>query len=189
MTQDVLKKRFAEHADVVRMTAESLSESVVEAAGIISDACRTGGELFIFGNGGSAADAQHIAAELIGRYLKERPPVKARALTTDTSILTAVSNDYGYDRVFIRQLEGIIKSGDVALGLTTSGNSKSVFDALQYSRDQGAATIAITGAGGGKCADVVDLLLDVPSDQTPRIQEATMIIYHTICEFVEESIS
>jgi len=181
-------KRFAEHSEVVGRTVENLADEIVKAVKIIVESCRSGGELFVFGNGGSAADAQHIAGELVGRYMKDRPPVRARALTTDTSIITSVSNDYGYDSIFTRQLEGIARKGDVVLALTTSGDSANVVKALEYCRSRDVVTLAITGKGGGRCAGLADVLLDVPSDRTPAIQEATQVIYHVICELVEESL-
>ncbi len=145
--------------------------------------------IFVFGNGGSAADAQHIACELVGRFLKERRALKAEALSTNTSVLTAVANDYDQEMVFARQLEANACPGDVAIGLSTSGNSPNVVAALARASRMGLKTIAITGRGGGKCAQAVDILLDVPSELTPRVQESTTIIYHVICELVENAVT
>ena len=145
--------------------------------------------MFLFGNGGSAADAQHIAGELVGRFLLERPAIRAVALTTDTSVLTSLANDYEFDRVFSRQLEALAGEGDVAVGLTTSGDSASVVAALAAARRIGMKTVALTGEGGGRCAELADCLLDVPSRQTPRIQEAHTVIYHVLCELVESALA
>ena len=186
---DTIRERFEESAVVLRECCERLSGRLAEAADIIITAYRNGRGVFIFGNGGSAADAQHIAAELVGRYLKERRALKAFALTTDTSILTAVANDYGFDKIFVRQLQAIAQSGDVAIALSTSGNSPNVVLALRQAREMGMKTIALTGMGGGKCAEHADVLLDVPSTETPRVQESHMVTYHTLCELVEEAVT
>jgi D-sedoheptulose 7-phosphate isomerase len=155
----------------------------------IADALRSGGKVLTFGNGGSAADAQHFAAELVGRYLKDRPAWSAIALTTDTSILTSVANDFGYDAVFRRQVEALGRRGDVAVGISTSGRSANVVTALAKAREMGLVTIGMTGQGGGKLAGQVDYLIDVPSSATPRVQEVHGLVIHVLCAIVEEAIA
>ena len=186
---DVIRECAEESLAVVRATAARLADRMAEAAETIIASVRAAGGVYVFGNGGSAADAQHIAGELVGRFLIERPAIKAVALTTDTSILTAVSNDYGFDRVFVRQLEALGSPGDVAMALSTSGNSPSIVSALAKAREMGMRTIALTGRGGGRCAELADVLLDVPSDHTPRIQEAHTLVYHIVCQLVESALA
>ena len=180
-------ERFEASAETLRLAGEHLASRVSEASRIIIEAYRTGRGVFTFGNGGSAADAQHIASELVGRFRRDRPAMKAHALTTDSSILTSVANDYDFEQVFVRQLEGCASAGDVAIALSTSGNSANVVAALAVAGKIGMKTIAFTGKGGGKCAELADVLLDVPSEATPRIQEAHVVAYHIICELVEEA--
>jgi D-sedoheptulose 7-phosphate isomerase len=155
----------------------------------IAQTLRDGGKVLTFGNGGSAADAQHFAAELVGRYLKDRPAWSAIALTTDTSVLTSLANDFGYDAVFRRQVEGLGRRGDVAVGISTSGRSPSVVTALAKAREMGLVTIGMTGNGGGALAGKVDYLIDVPSPATPRIQEVHGLVIHVLCAIVEEAIA
>ena len=155
----------------------------------IADALRSGSKVLTFGNGGSAADAQHFAAELVGRYLKNRDAWPAIALTTDTSILTAVANDFGYDAVFRRQVEALGRKGDIAVGISTSGRSPSVVSALARAREMGLVTVGMTGNGGGVLAGQVDYLIDVPSPATPRIQEVHGVVIHVLCAIVEEAIA
>ena len=176
---------------MVRHTADKLTERIEQAVNMIIASYRAGGGLCAFGNGGSAADAQHIVAELVGRFLIDRKPLRAQALTTDTSILTSVANDYEFDTIFARQVEAFGSPGDIALGITTSGNSPNVLAGLQKARQLGMKTIALTGPGGGKCADFADILLDAGAEgtPTPRVQEAHMVIYHTICELVEAAMA
>jgi D-sedoheptulose 7-phosphate isomerase len=161
--------------------------AIVRAAGAIAASLRNGGKVLAFGNGGSAADAQHFVAELVGRYGQERRAWPAMALSTDTSVLTALGNDYGFDRVFARQVEAHGKPGDVALGITTSGHSPNVLRALETARAQGLVTIAVTGRGGdaGRLADVH---VAVPDDRTPRIQEVHITMLHILCELVESEL-
>lgn len=146
------------------------------------------GKVLWCGNGGSAADAQHLAAELSGRYYFDRPPLYSEALHVNTSYLTAVANDYSYDEVFARLVKAMIQPQDILIGLSTSGNSKNVIYALSEARQKGAFTVGFTGESGGKMKDVVHLLINVPSKDTPRIQEAHIMIGHTICELVEQSL-
>jgi len=158
-----------------------------EIADIIIAALRAGNKLLIIGNGGSAADAQHIAAEIVGRYKKERPAYAAIALTTDTSALTAIGNDYGYDHVFARQVEGLGVSGDVLLAISTSGRSPSILHALRKAHERGLTTVGFTGTKGVAMGDLCDQLLVAPSDDTPLIQQIHLATAHGICEMVEEA--
>ena len=143
-------------------------------------------KILIAGNGGSAADAQHFAAELVGRYGFDRPSLPALALTTDTSNLTAIGNDYGYDYVFSRQLEGMGQEGDLFIGISTSGNSQNILNAFASAKEKGITTVALTGRDGGKMAEVADYTLIVPSNDTPRIQESHLLIEHMICDAIEK---
>lgn len=152
------------------------------------DCLRGGGKILFFGNGGSAADAQHLACELAGRFYKDRPGLAALSLTVNTSTLTAVGNDFGYEHLFARQLEGLARSADVAVGISTSGNSQSVLNALRKARSIGLKTTGLTGRSGGPLPALVDLCLRVDSDDTPRIQEAHILAGHIICEMVEREI-
>ena len=151
------------------------------------DSLKNGGTLFFFGNGGSAADSQHVAAEFIGRFQKERRALAAVALTTDTSILTCLANDYSYDIVFSRQLEALGRKGDVAFGISTSGKSKNVIKAFEAAKERGMTTVAFTGGDGGALAAIADICVIVPSRVTARIQEAHTTFFHAICEVVENA--
>ena len=157
--------------------------SVIKASVAIYKA---GNKILIAGNGGSAADAQHFAAELVGRYGFDRPSLPALALTTDTSNLTAIGNDYGYEYVFSRQLEGMGVAGDLFIGISTSGNSENILNAFASAKEKGITTVALTGRDGGKMAEVADHTLIVPSDATPRIQESHLLIEHMICDAIEK---
>jgi D-sedoheptulose 7-phosphate isomerase len=151
--------------------------------------CINGGNtIFWFGNGGSAADAQHLAAEFVGRFRRERCGLPSIALTTDTSVLTAIANDYGYENVFRRQVEALCSAGDVAVGISTSGNSKNVCLALEEARKRGAFTVAMTGSGGGSMASIAEALLSIPSKDTARIQESHILCGHMLCDWVEIAI-
>ena len=152
------------------------------------DTYRNDGKVLFCGNGGSAGDAQHLAAELSGRFYLDRPPLYAEALHVNSSYLTAVGNDYGYDEVFARMVRAAARPGDVVVGLSTSGNSPNVLRALAVATEQGATTVGMTGQSGGKMADAVDLLLNVPSADTPRIQECHITIGHIVCELVEATL-
>lgn len=167
---------------------ESFLARIQQAADIIIASLKQGGKIHFCGNGGSAADAQHLAAELSGRFYYDRPPLNAEALHCNTSYLTAVGNDYGYDQVFARLLRGTAKKGDVLVGLSTSGNSKNILVAYDVCREIGITTLSLTGATGGKMAPATDLLLNVPSTDTPRIQECHIMVGHIICELVESAL-
>ncbi len=164
-------------------------EAVAAAAQAIVGAVRRGGTVLVFGNGGSAADAQHMAAELVGRFVRERRGYAAVALTTDGCVLTSIANDYGYDRVFARQVEALGQPGDVALGITTSGSSANVVSALETARGLQLTTIALTGRDGGAAGRAADVHINVPSDVTPRVQEVHMTLLHVICDLVETELS
>ncbi|ADO41955.1 D-sedoheptulose-7-phosphate isomerase [Ketogulonicigenium vulgare] len=169
----------------VLQDTKALNEQILSAVDIWKSALKNGRKVIFCGNGGSAADAQHLAAELMGRFLFDRAPMPALSLTVDTSALTAIGNDYGYENVFARQLRGIGVAGDVIVGLSTSGNSVNVVKAFEVARELGIATIGMTGAGGGAMAPLSDLLLAVPHAQTNYIQEAHIAIGHMICAMVE----
>ena len=163
-------------------------ERIKKAAEIIIESLNNGGKIHFCGNGGSAADAQHLAAELSGRFYYDRPPLNAEALHCNTSYLTAVGNDYGYDFIFARLLRGTAKKGDVLIGISTSGNSKNILKAYEVCREMGITVISMTGQTGGAMKECSDLLLNVPSTDTPRIQESHIMIGHIICELVESAL-
>ena len=183
---DQIKKFLYESAEVKKAVADTLADKILEAIKLARTSLQKGGKLLLMGNGGSAGDAQHIAAEFIGRYKKERRPVAAIALTVDSSILTCVGNDYGYDAVFSRQVEGLAKKEDVVFAISTSGNSENVIRGVDKAREIGAQTIGLLGNEGGKLKDKVDLAIVVPSKDTARIQEAHITIGHIICEILDE---
>jgi len=168
---------------------EGLSDDLGWAADIIAHAFAEGGRLLVCGNGGSAADAQHIAAEFVGRYLKERAPYSAIALSTNTSALTAIGNDYGFDEVFARQVHAHGRPGDVLLAISTSGTSPNVLAAVAAAREVGMKVIALSGRDGGTLIDDCDMCLVVPVDSTPRIQETHILLAHVLCELVEDALS
>jgi D-sedoheptulose 7-phosphate isomerase len=167
---------------------ENLLAGIEQAATHIAQMMRTGGKLLIAGNGGSAADAQHIAGEFVSRFHYDRPGLPAIALTTDTSILTAIGNDYGYERLFERQVQALGRNGDAFIGISTSGNSANVLAALKMARELGMFTIGFTSQKGGKMLEVCDLALRIPSNETPKVQEGHITIGHIICGLVEAAI-
>ena len=181
-----IEQRLAESIQTKEKVREKLLGSIEQATGILIDALEKGRKILLFGNGGSAADSQHIAAELVGKLLVKRRALPAIALTTDTSTLTALANDFGYEAVFARQVEALGQSGDVAVGLSTSGESPNVLAAVRMARKMGLKTIALTGRDGGALKGLVDLALIVPSDSTQRIQESHITIGHILCELIEE---
>ena len=186
---DKIKKIIDSSIRTKRDVLGTQVESIFEAASSIISAIKKGGKLIVFGNGGSAADSQHIAAELVGRFQKERKAIPAIALTTNTSSLTAIANDYGYDVLFSRQLEALAKKGDVALGISTSGNARNVIEAVKKAKKLGLTTIGLSGGRGGSLAKITDINIIVPSDVTARIQESHILIGHILCELVEEEAS
>lgn len=161
---------------------------IKEAAELIVKTYKQGGRVFFCGNGGSAADAQHLAAELSGRFYFDRPPLAAEALHVNTSYITAVANDYAYDVIFSREVDAFCKEGDVLVGISTSGNSANVLKAFETAKGKGVLTIAMTGESGGKMASISDILINIPSNDTPRIQESHITIGHIICQIVEEEL-
>jgi len=185
---DRIKSIWNEHLEVAK-TLYQLSSEVSEAVDMIAASLAAGGQLLIAGNGGSAADAQHIAAELTGRFFRDRKPLRALALHGNTSALTAIGNDYGYEHVFARELSAHARPGDVLLAITTSGNSPNILRAIEAARKINAKVIGFTGESGGKMRDLCDLCLRVPSKSTPRIQEMHITIGHTICELLEERLA
>ena len=186
--KDRIKEIFEESRSVKQDTLSMNVDLIVEAVEIILKSLTEHGKILFFGNGGSAADSQHVAAEFIGRFQKERRALAAIALTTDSSILTSLSNDYDYNIIFARQLEALGRSGDVAFGFSTSGNSQNVIEGIKKAKELDLKTIVLTGCGGGQLKGLADVHIDVPSQSTARIQEAHMCIYHTICELVENQI-
>jgi D-sedoheptulose 7-phosphate isomerase len=183
--ENIILKRFKESSEVKnRFLRESLPK-LLDVIKLISHTFEAGNKLFFFGNGGSAADAQHLAAEFVNRYVMDRPPLPAIALTTDASILTSVSNDFAFNEIFAKQIRALGKEKDVAIGITTSGNSPNVVKAFEVAKEMGMKTIAFTGNDGGVVAKMADFPLIVPSTSTPRIQEAHILIGHILCEMVE----
>jgi D-sedoheptulose 7-phosphate isomerase len=181
---DVFERAFTEHLTIVTALAEK-QPILEQIAGEMSRAILAGKKVLWCGNGGSAADSQHMAAELMGRFRRERRGLPSIALTTDTSILTAIGNDYGYECVFKRQVEALCANGDVVVGISTSGNSRNVCEALETARHLGAFTVALTGESGGKMAAIADVTLRVPSADTARIQEGHILCGHMLCDWVE----
>ena len=167
---------------------KSLSEPVSDAIELVGGALRAGNRVYFCGNGGSAGDAQHLAAEFLGRFQMDRAPVPAMALTANASTMTAIANDYGYDQVFSRQLRGLTKPGDVVVGITTSGRSKNVIEAFKVATEFGAKTLALTGAAESPLSEIADLAIRVPSTKTARIQEMHIAVGHVICDRVEHEL-
>jgi len=182
-------KGLEESARIKKAIAESKIDEIASMVKLIITAYKMGGKVVLFGNGGSAADAQHLAGELVGQFKLNRQALPAIALTTNTSTLTAVANDYGYEVAFSRQVEALVNEKDVVIGISTSGNSPNVIEAMKMAKMKGAKTIGLTGGNGGKLAEVADLALIVPSDSAPRIQEAHITIGHIVCELVERELS
>lgn len=183
-----IKQFLKTSGDLKYQVADTLSGEILKAANTIGNCIANGGKLLLMGNGGSAADSQHIAAELIGRFKKERKAIPAIALTVDTSSLTALGNDYGFDSVFSRQVEALATTGDSVIGISTSGNSPNVIKALNLAREIGAKTIGFMGNDGGKMQTCVDISIIVPSNDTARIQEVHITIGHIICEIIEQDL-
>ncbi len=186
--QDAIRSELKESIEVKNLVLRSLAPQIETAAKIMIGALRAGNKILFFGNGGSAADSQHLAAELVGRYRKDRGALAALALSTDTSIMTALSNDYGFETIFARQVEGLAKSGDVAVGISTSGNSRNVLEGLERARQLGCKLIGLLGCDGGRIAEVVDVSIIVPCKNTPRIQESHITIGHILCSLVEKEL-
>ncbi len=185
-----IRKAIEASVDVKRniLAQSDLLERVEEVAGKMAAVFQRGGKVLLCGNGGSAADAQHIAAELSGRFYKDRRPLYAEALHVNTSYITAVANDYSFDDIYSRMVEAAGRSGDMLIGLSTSGNSENVLRALEVAKSTGMETVALTGSGGGRMHGMVDILINIPADDTPRIQEAHILIGHILCQWVEEKL-
>jgi len=183
-----INRHLKTHNETICTVAETLVEPIAECARLLVTALENGHKVLTMGNGGSAADAQHLAAELVGRFLMERKALPAIALTTDTSILTAIGNDYGFDEVFKRQVEALARPGDILVGISTSGNSTNVVRALGAARDIGVKTIGLLGRDGGEIGKLVDLALTIPSTDTPRVQEAHLLIIHILCDLIEKGL-
>jgi D-sedoheptulose 7-phosphate isomerase len=191
MSKELIAASLAASKQAKDAFAAESADEILALASLLTETFRSGGKLLIFGNGGSAADAQHVAAEFVNRFLLNRPPLPAVALTTDTSVITAVGNDFSYDLIFVKQVQALGRPGDVALGISTSGTSPNVVKALAAAKEIGLKTAALTGGLSIPPHGVVqfcDLLLNVPSSSTPRIQEAHLWIEHLLCELVEKEL-
>jgi len=183
-----IERKIDEHVEVIR-AIRALSDMLGELGRLMADRLAGGSKILWMGNGGSAADCQHLAAEIVGRFSRERPALPSIALTTDTSILTAIGNDCGYEKVFARQIEALCQAGDVVVGISTSGNSSNVLEGLKAARDRGALTVGLTGGNGGSMCALVDYCLIVPSRDTARIQEAHILMGHLLCDWVEAELA
>jgi len=187
--ENEIKSLFDKNIELHGVAKEALAPKIAQAADLIIKAFDQGNKLLLCGNGGSAADAQHIAAELVGRFKKERRGLPAVALTTDTSIMTAVANDYWYELLFARQVEALGDKDDILIGISTSGNSNNIIRAIEAARFKGLKTIGFLGSEGGKLKDLVDIALVVPSEESDRIQEVHILMGHIICHLIDSKIS
>jgi D-sedoheptulose 7-phosphate isomerase len=186
---DVIKSSLREGAELSIVVARDCSTAIFEAADLITTCLRAGGKLLFFGNGGSAADAQHLAAEFVGRFVRERAGLPAIALTTDSSILTAVGNDYGFDQIFARQVQALGRPNDVAIAISTSGNSPNIIEGVKAARKGYLKTIGLSGKDGGLLATEADVVITIASTSTARIQECHITIGHLFCELTEEALA
>lgn len=184
-TEQFVASQFQNSARLLERLAAELSLQIATVGEILRDSLASSNKVLIFGNGGSAADAQHFAAELIGRYRQDRPSLPAIALTTDTSALTAIGNDYGFEQVFSRQVEALVRPGDVAFGISTSGRSPNVIAGLQAARQRGARTVALIGPHAETAGRVADEVISILTDDMPRVQEAHAVIIHILCDLIE----
>jgi D-sedoheptulose 7-phosphate isomerase len=187
--KQTINNEFQSHLETITSVINTMEEQLESASKLAVETLKNRNKILLCGNGGSAADAQHIAAELTGRYKTERRGLAGIALTTDTSALTAIGNDYGYDRVFDRQVESLANKGDLIIGISTSGNSKNVVNALRLARELGCKTLGLSGRDGGEMNKVCDINLVVPSNNTPRIQEMHILFGHTICQIIDNELS
>lgn len=183
---EIIRQSLRAHADTIAQL-DALRPQIAQFAELVQAALMRGGKILFMGNGGSAADSQHLAAELVGRFQTERRGLAAIALSTDTSILTSVGNDYGFEQIFSRQVEALCRPDDVLVGISTSGNSPNVVRAMEVGQSIGARTVAMTGAGGGKLAAMCDLTLAMPSGVTARVQEAHILVGHILCELIDDA--
>ncbi|MDD5382044.1 MAG: D-sedoheptulose 7-phosphate isomerase [Candidatus Margulisbacteria bacterium] len=186
--QDKIIAELKESIEVKNQVIKKICPQIEQAAKAMTEALKKGNKVLFFGNGGSAADAQHLTAELIGRYKKDRRSLPAVALSTDTSTLTSLANDYGFETIFAKQIEGLAQKGDIAFGISTSGNSRNILEGLEKAREQGCKTIGLLGCDGGRIAEVSDIAIIVPCKSTPRIQESHITIGHIICGLIEQEI-
>jgi D-sedoheptulose 7-phosphate isomerase len=184
----MIQAEFEAHKKTIEATLKTLIPNVEKASLMFIETLTRGNKILLCGNGGSASDAQHIAAELTGRYKSERRGLPGIALTTDTSAITAISNDYGYNRVFDRQVEALAQKGDLLVGISTSGNSKNILNALNVAKELGCITLGLSGKDGGEMNEICDLNIVIPSFDTPRIQEMHILIGHTLCQAVDNNI-
>ena len=182
----MLQKIIAEHQAVIDKLKTECQADIREFAELCRSALEAGNTIFFMGNGGSAADSQHLAAELVGRFQQERKGLPAVAWTTDTSILTAVGNDYGIENIFVRQIDALVRIGDVVVGISTSGNSPNIVKALDTAKAAGAFAVGMTGAQGGRLAEVSEICIRVPSEVTARIQEGHILVGHIVCQLIDE---
>ena len=185
LAEEIIRGAIRESIEVKSDLLNQHVSTIADLSRLLIDALRAGKKLVLFGNGGSAADAQHVAAELVNRFQMDRNPLPAIALTTDTSILTSVGNDLAFDELFSRQVRALVQRGDVAVGISTSGNSSNVINGIIAAREKGAVTVGFTGRGGGRLKDLVDTCCHVSSESTARIQEAQITIWHALCEIIE----
>ena len=190
MKQDLIRRNINDSISVKQklLQNDTILTEITKVVDLIVEAFNNGNKLLLCGNGGSAADAQHLAAEFSGRYYLKRPPLHAEALHTDTSFMTAVSNDFSFDEVYARLIQGIGKQGDILIGMSTSGNSKNVIKALEEAKKKNIITIGFTGKANGNMKPYCDFLINIPSDDTPRIQECHLMLGHAICELVEKEL-
>ena len=184
-SSQVIQRNFLEHTQSEEATKGALSELILIVSKVLAQSLLNGGTVFWCGNGGSASDSQHMAAELVGRFKRNRRPLRSMALNADTSVLTCVANDFSYENIFSRQLEAHGRSGDILVGISTSGQSENILKALKTAKDMGIATIGLLGKGGGDALAHIDHALVVPSDTTARIQESHILIGHILCELIE----
>ena len=186
--KELINKHIQEHNDVLDSISQ-FGESIEKVANIFLSCLEGGGTIFWCGNGGSASDSQHLAGELVGRFVDERKPLKSIALTADSAVMTCIVNDYGYEHIFSRQIEALGVKGDVLVGISTSGNSENVIHAFEIAKQHGITTIGLLGKGGGKCASVTNQSIIVPSQSTARIQEMHILIGHILCDLIEEGLN
>lgn len=186
--KELIKKHILEHSAVLDSISQ-LDESIEKVANIFISCLEKGGTIFWCGNGGSASDSQHLAGELVGRFVDERKPLKSIALTADSAVMTCIVNDYGYEHIFSRQVEALGSKGDVLVGITTSGNSKNVLNAFKVAKNKGVKTIGLLGKGGGAAKDLVDESITILSNSTARVQEMHILIGHILCDLIEEGLN
>ncbi len=185
--KQTIKNELISHLNIVNEIINTLENDIEKACLLVTNTLKNGNKILLCGNGGSAADAQHIAAELVGRYKNNRKGLPAIALTTDSSIITSISNDFGYENLFSRQIESLANTNDLIIGISTSGNSINIINALKIGKEMGCMTLGFSGNNGGEMNNLCDLNLIIPSSDTPRIQEIHILIGHIICQIVDES--